>query len=120
MDAITFLLDECVPEFLADEIIRLEPAIQVFQVGKESAPRKGTPDPDLLSFAEQNRLTFVTRDKRTMPVHLQKHYEAGRHTYGVFVLVGHHAPARYAEDLVLIWSTMKQDDVIDWFDFLPW
>ncbi len=118
--ATTFLLDECVPEFLADEIIRLEPVIEVHQVGHEPAPPKGTPDPELLIFAEKNQMTFVTRDKRTMPDHLKEHHTAGRHTWGVFLLSGCHAPIRYAEDLVLIWSTTALEDLVDWTDFLPW
>ncbi len=101
MDAVSFLLDECVPEYLQDEIIRLEPAIEILQAGQDFAPRKGTPDPELLLFAEKNRLTFVSRDKKTMPGHLD------------------YAPIRYAEDLVLIWSCFKLEEMADFMAYLP-
>src|SRR5690349_4770008 len=117
MPGIVFLLDECVPEFLADEIIRLEPLVEVVQVGQDTAPPKTTSDPDLLLFAELHRMTLVTRDKRTMPGQLQNHYAAGHHTWGVFILVGNHAPKEYAEDLVLIWSSLTPEDLVDWSDY---
>ncbi len=51
MSSFALLLDENVPEHLADELIRLEPAIVVNQVGFEGSPPKGTKDPELLIFA---------------------------------------------------------------------
>lgn len=51
METISLLLDEHVPEYLADELVRLEPAISVTQVGLPDAPPKGTKDPELLLFA---------------------------------------------------------------------
>lgn len=120
MAGIFFLLDECVPEHLADDMIRLEPAIEVIQVGQEFAPRKGTKDPQLLLFAEANQMTFVTRDKKTMPGHLRQHFQAGHHTWGVYMLRPGFPTARYAENLVLIWSCLQKDDVVDLSDYLPW
>lgn len=106
MAGISFLLDECVPEFLADEMIRLEPAIEVIQVGQESAPPKGTKDPQLLLIAEANQMTFVTRDNKTMPGHLRHHFQASRHTWGVYMLRPGFPMVSYAENLVLIWSSL--------------
>jgi hypothetical protein len=48
MSAIAFLLDENIPEFLAGELLRLEPSIEVLQIGDASAPQKGTPDSEIL------------------------------------------------------------------------
>jgi Domain of unknown function (DUF5615) len=86
MSTLPFLLDEDVPEFLADELIRLEPSLTSFQVGLEGAPPKGTQDPPLLIFAEENKMILVTMDKRTMPKHLRYHFGQGRHTSGVLLL----------------------------------
>jgi hypothetical protein len=76
------LLDEHVPELLAEALSQTEPAIQVLQVGEENAPPKGTPDRGLLLFAEANQFTLFTRDKRSMPTHVASHLAVGHHTYG--------------------------------------
>jgi hypothetical protein len=120
MNGICFLLDEDVPEYLADELVRLEPTLDICHVGIDPAPQKGTPDPELLLFAEKEGRTFVTRDKRTMPGHLADHHRAGHHTWGVFMLIPGHPTIKYAEDLVLIWSSCEPINLVDWSDYLPW
>lgn len=120
MSAAAFLLDENVPEFLANELIRLEPSIEVFQVGQDLAPSKGTHDADLLVFAEDNMMTFVTMDKQTMAVHLANHFTLGRHTWGVVLLKQGHPTFKYAEDLILLWSASELKDLMDWSGYLPY
>jgi hypothetical protein len=119
MPGVRFLLDECVPEFLADAMIREDATIEVVQVGQDAAPGKGTLDPDLLVYCEENRRTLVTLDKKTMPGHLQRHFALGRHTWGVIILFGGHSPVDYAEGLALI-SSLTPEDLVDWMDYLPW
>jgi hypothetical protein len=118
MNGITFLLDVHVPEYLADELVRLEPAIEVLHADSEEI--KDLKDPDLLVYAEEKQLTLVTMDKKSMPVHLANHYRKGRHTWGVCMLRQDFPVTRYAEDLVLIWSCFKLEDLRDWSDYLPW
>jgi hypothetical protein len=119
MSAIAFLLDECVPEYLADEVIRLEPAIEVNQVGLGGAPEKGTKDPELLRYVEAQGLTLVTMDKRTFPRHLANHFATGGHTWGVLPLRQDLPVTQYAEDLVLIWSSYEKDEMRDSMMYLP-
>ena len=119
MSSLPFLLDEDVPEFLADELVRLEPAVTTLQVGMEGAPSKGMKDPQLLIYAEQNRLTLVSMDKRTMPTHLAEHFLQARNTWGVFLLRQGFPIARYGEDLILIWSSLADQDLEDNTLYLP-
>ncbi len=119
MSAPTFLLDEDVPEFLADELVRLEPAMSTLQVGMHGAPPKGTKDPQLLVYAELNKVTLITMDKRTMPTHLAEHFRQGRHTWGVLLLRQGFPITRYCEDLILIWSSFEDKDLVDNSMYLP-
>ena len=119
MSSLPFLLDEDVPEYLADELIRLEPAITTLQVGMQGAPPKGTKDPQLLDFVEQNRMILVTMDKRTMPTQLAAHFQHGRHTWGVLMLRQGFPIASYCEDLILIWSSLDDQDLVDVSLYLP-
>jgi Domain of unknown function (DUF5615) len=119
MSTLPFLLDEDVPEYLADEIIRLEPSIEWFQVGLEGAPPKGTKDPPLLVFAEDNKMILVSRDKRTLPKHLRAHFQLGRHTCGVLLLRRGFPTATYAENLILIWSAHDDEDLVDNTMYIP-
>src|SRR2546429_4475372 len=54
-------------------------------LSRPPAPPLGTPDPDNLLWAEQHGRIIVTEDRRTMPVHLADHLQAGRHSPGVFI-----------------------------------
>jgi hypothetical protein len=117
MDTVSFLLDEQVPEFLMDELFRLEPAIAVNQVGLAAAPPKGTKDPELLVRCETQQEVLITIDKRTMIGHLIQHFALGRHTWGVVMLRPGFATRRYSEDLVLMWSAYSRDE---WRDSLTW
>ena len=119
MSAFPLLLDEDVPEFLADELIRLEPSIVLSQIGLEGAPPKGTKDPALLIFAEEAKMTLVSMDKRTFPVHLKAHFVRGRHTCGVLLLRQNFSIRIYAEEVVLIWSALDETELVDNTQYVP-
>ena len=119
MSTLPFLLDEDVPEYLADEVIRLEPSITWFHVGLEGAPPKGTKDPQLLKFAEENKMILVSMDKRTMPQHMRAHFQQGRQTCGVLLLRQGFPITRYTEDLILVWSASEDKDLVDCTLYIP-
>src|SRR5947209_2547647 len=74
------LCDEDTPRGLEAAICHLEPAMDVLRVGDLGAPPRGTLDPDLLLAAEQMGRLLVSRDKKTMPRHLIRHFASGHHT----------------------------------------
>ncbi len=61
-------------------------AIDAYHVGVPPAPPRGTPDPDLLDWAETHGCILVTRDRTTMPFHLEERLSQGWHSPGVFLL----------------------------------
>jgi hypothetical protein len=89
-------------------------------VGQPGFPPNGTPDPDLLLFAESMHSAFLSRDKSTMIGHIINHMAAGHHTWGVFLLKGGHPTAAYADNLILIWSLSEAEDWRDRVEYLPW
>jgi len=120
---VAFLIDEDVPESVLDALNAAEPSIEVRKIGVHAnAPPKGTLDPDVLLFAEQERLALVTFDKRTMPGHVADHLAAGHHTYGVFLFPKGNAlsAGRIAEELVLVWAASQQDEWVDRIQPLPY
>jgi Domain of unknown function (DUF5615) len=120
---VRFLLDEQIPAPVRDAVMAAEPVIEFRQVGIDSdVPPKGTLDPDVLLFAEQERFELVTFDKRTMPDHVADHLAAGHHTWGVFLFPkGNYLSAgRIAEELVLVWAASQHDEWVDRIEKLPY
>ncbi|MFO0969184.1 MAG: DUF5615 family PIN-like protein [Gemmataceae bacterium] len=118
-ETLPFLLDEQAPEFLADELLRLEPALDIGIVGQDHGLKKGTKDPVLIGFCEEHQMIFITLDKKTTPGHLTEHFRAGRHTWGVLICRQGHPTKAYAEEIVLLWSTMTKDEWRDFSLYIP-
>lgn len=60
--------------------------IDATEVGEPDDLPTGTPDPDLLTWAEANGRVVVSRDYGTMAGHLAAHLAAGRRSPGVFLI----------------------------------
>ena len=56
------------------------------RVGDPADLPLGTPDPDILIWAEREGRVLVSEDRATMATHLANHLRAGRHSPGVFLL----------------------------------
>lgn len=80
-----YLLDEHLPSSWRARIAS-DLQVDVWMVGDPAAPPKGTPDPDVLAWCEDYGFILITRDRRTMPGHLQTHLAGGGHVPGVFIL----------------------------------
>ncbi len=119
MSTVRFLVDEDVPGSLFGALVRWEPGIEMLRVGQLSAPPRGTKDPGLLLFAEEHGYALLTRDKGTMPVHVQSHTNSGRHTWGVFILREGFRIMTYVDDLILIWSACEAEELRDRITWLP-
>jgi hypothetical protein len=60
--------------------------VDVTRVGDPLGLPIGTPDPDLLLWAEREGRIVVSADKKTMPTHLANHLRAGHHCPGLMLI----------------------------------
>lgn len=117
--SIRYLLDENLPPTFREQLLRYQPNLTVLMVGDPDAPPKGTLDPEILSWCEEQRFLLVTRNRRSMPVHLEKHLAANRHVPGILVLRRKATIGQVINDLVLIAVASNEDEYRDRIDYLP-
>jgi len=114
-----YLLDEDTPHSLRDQLLRRAPDLEVLAVGDAMGPALGTPDPQLLRWIEREGYALVSRNRRTMPRHLQDHLEAGGHVPGIFLLRRQYTIGRILDDLLLIWEVGDVEEYRDRLEYLP-
>lgn len=93
--------------------------VDVVRVGDPPDLPCGTPDPDILVWAQRVGRLVVSRDYKTMPGHLAAHLQAGRHSPGVCLL----PPGRTLPQLVFgLALAAHASDPTEWLDqwkYLP-
>ena len=119
MNTIRYLLDEHVNPLYRTELLKLEPSMTVWGIGILGAPLKGTLDPDILRWCEENHFILVTNNRRSMPRHLQDHLAEGRHMPGIIQLNPNISIGEVIDDLLLIWATLHPDEFRDQIVYLP-
>jgi hypothetical protein len=119
LTGIRYLLDENTPHAVRDQLLLREPEMSILVIGDETAPALSTPDPKILEWIEQNGYVLVSRNRRTMPRHLQAHLAAGGHVPGIFLLRRRYSLGQVIEDLFLIWSAAGPDEFRDQIEYLP-
>jgi hypothetical protein len=119
MSQIHYLLDEHIEHPIRSAIHRQSADIIVWMIGDPGAPGLGTPDPDILSWCEAHNFSLVTRNRRSMPGHLEDHLAAGRHVPGIFVLNPRQTLAETVTELVLIAGAMEAEECRDQIFHLP-
>lgn len=90
--ALRYLFDEhlrgTLPQVVVRQARRYGFLVEVEQVGAPPGLPLGTPDAELIRWAEANDWVLVSRDVRTLPVHLERHLAAGGHSPGIFIARG--------------------------------
>ena len=119
MSAFCILLDENVPRIIQTLLQQQAPQIQVFVIGDGFAPPKGTPDPEILCWIEENHCLLVTNNRASMPAHLQDHLEQGQHIPGILQLPKQLNLRELLEDLVLIGEALQPNELQDQIVYLP-
>jgi hypothetical protein len=121
--ALRFVLDEHLrgplwPALLQHNAAGIYP-VDVVRVGDPPDLPRGTPDPDILIWAEREGRIVLTFDVGSMPGHLNAHRQAGRHSPGVCILPS----GRKIPQLVFsIAVAAHASDPGEWFDqvrYLP-
>ncbi len=116
---VRFLLDENLPPRLKVAILRFNPAIDVLRVGDPDTLPLGTLDPELLRYLEQSQRLLVTNNRTSMPQHLEAHWAASGHIWGLFWLRPSATISRCAEELYTIWATSEAQEWVDVVDWIP-
>lgn len=119
MSSRCYLIDENVGPAIANHLKRLQPNVMVFKIGDEGSPPIGAPDPDILLWLEQTGFTLVTRNRKSMPRHLQVHIEAGHHVPGIFTLKPKCSFKDVVDDLLFIWEVAEPDEYQDQIVYIP-
>jgi len=116
---IRYLLDENLTHTVRDQLFRREPEMVVLCIGDEAAPPLGTPDSEILEWLEEHKYLLVSRNRRTMPAHLQVHLEKGRHVPGILLLRRGVTIGQVIEELLLIWHASEVQEYRDQIKYLP-
>lgn len=119
MSKIRYLLDENVNPILRSEILRREPSLIVWQVGMLGAPDYGTLDPEILIWCEENDFILLTRNRKSMPGHLQDHLAQGRQASGIFVLNENASAGETIEELLLIAAASDFEEYQNLILYMP-
>ena len=113
------MIDENTSRVLADQLSRLAPEIDALLVGDEGAPPRGTRDPEILCWCEDAGYSLVTRNRKSMPPHLDAHLAAGRHIPGIFTIRDQFPLKQILATLVLIWEAADLNEYQDQIVFIP-
>jgi hypothetical protein len=87
-------------------------------VGLPSTPPNGSPDPEILQWCEIRKFFLVTNNRHSMPVHLKRHLEAGRHVPGIIQLNPKLSVGDNIAQLRLIWELGDENDYLDSIKYL--
>ncbi len=119
MNDIHYLLDENVDVLYHAQLLAREPTMVTWMVGTPGAPPKGTRDPAILLWCEQNSFILVTNNRHSMPAHLQDHLAQGHHVPGIFIMNAKMSVGETIEELLLIWGASDEKEYHDRISFLP-
>jgi hypothetical protein len=93
--------------------------VDVVRVGDPPDLPRGSPDPDILAWADRNGRVLVSADWGTMPGHFADHLAAGGHSSGLFLV----RPRTALADVVaFLAAAAHASDPADWADtcrFIP-
>lgn len=116
---IRFLLDENLSTKLKIAVLRLNPVIDILRVGDSDAPSLGTLDPDILCYLELSQRLLVTDNRKSIPGHLEEHWAAGGHIWGLLWLRPSGTLSSWAQEMYLIWETSEAEEWLDKIDWIP-
>lgn len=119
MNNIRYLMDENVDPLFRAELLRREPKLIVWKIGDPGVPPRGTLDPAILRWCEENSFVLVTNNRKSMLQHLRDHLSEGQHVPGIFELNPNMSIGETIEELLLIWSASDAGEYQDMLIYLP-
>jgi hypothetical protein len=116
---VRYLIDENLPPIYKTQLLRRNPNLTVWMIGDPGTPPKGTLDPEILEWCEENRFLLVTNNRRSMPVHLADHIKQDRHIPGILVFRAKSGLGEILDDLLLIAEVDASDEFRDQIIHIP-
>jgi hypothetical protein len=116
---IRYLLDEHLSPSLVSALLKLDAEIDVLRIGNIDAPPLGTLDPEILLVCEAEQRLLVTRNRRSMSIHLREHYEAGHRHWGVFYVSRRISLGDLAYELYVYWAASEAEEWVDHVEWIP-
>lgn len=116
---IRFLLDENVDPLFRKALQSRQSNMVVWKVGDPGAPARGTLDPEILEWCEDNSFVLITNNRRSIPRHLGDHLDKGRHIPGIIELNSDMSIGDAIEELILIWEVFGNDECRDIILYMP-
>lgn len=110
---IRYLIDENMEPLYKAQLLVKNPGIVVYAVGDPGVPPKGTLDPEILWWCEENGFLLVTNNRRSMPTHLSDHLAQSRHIPGIITLHYEMAIGDTIDELLLIAEAGDPSEYID-------
>ena len=116
---IQYLIDENVAPFYKRQLLKRNPDTRVYVVGDPGCPSRGTLDPEILLWCEENRCILVTNNRASMPPHLAAHLTQGHYIPGILILNERMSIGDSVEELLLIAEEGIPDAYENRITFLP-
>ncbi|NEO22438.1 MAG: hypothetical protein F6J94_17945 [Moorea sp. SIO1F2] len=117
--SLNYLIDENVNSLYPTQIRRREPSIVIKVVGESETPPKGTLDPEILDWCEENNFVLVTNNRTSMPVHLTDHLAQDHHIPGIFILNPNLTIGENLEELIIAALASEDNEYQDRIVYLP-
>lgn len=117
--SIRLLFDENLAPLYKTQLLLKKADIIVYFVGEPGAPPKGTLDPEILCWCEDNEFVLFTNNRKSMPVHLAEHLRLGRHIPGIITGNADMSVGQTLEELMLIAEVGIPGDFTDRIEYLP-
>ncbi|MDQ6660534.1 MAG: DUF5615 family PIN-like protein [Chloroflexota bacterium] len=117
--SIRYLMDENLDPLYKMQLLVKKPGLIVYAVGDPGSPSKGTLDPEILCWCEENNFILVTNNRKSMPSHLGEHLAQGRRIPGIITLNAEMSVGDTIEELILIAEVGTIGDYQDRIEYLP-
>ncbi|WP_449416818.1 DUF5615 family PIN-like protein [Phormidium nigroviride] len=116
---IKYLIDENMSPVYREQLLYHQPDLIVLTVGDLGVPPKGTQDPEILCWCEENNFILVTNNRRSMPVHLAEHIAQNRHVPGIIAIRFKANIGRVIENLREIAGASFENEYQDRIQYIP-
>src|SRR5436305_12904787 len=98
-------MDENLNPLYKKQVVAKMAGLIVYAIGDPGALPRGTLDPQILCWCEENNFILVTNNRESMPLHLREHLAEGRHIPGILTINADMSIRDNIEELLFIAGT---------------